>query len=371
MDLADKEDYGLTFLFEGKDYRLEFLVKGDNVHNIRNTIAKQLGKLKERVSPDVERENDDCFRISFAGKAKDIDAIYESIRKAFPVFVPLVDELGDAIRENAYPVLGQIEQTLRSFVGFCLIDQSDFDWKEHGNIKMVMGNKELPCHPLELSYLENLLGIFTVKYSRRRFDDYVSYGDLMSLCSECGSLQELSTKLEENTKEVSLWEEVFSRFVSEDELMYIDAQLKENLLRIRNAVMHHRPVRLHYLRVLNKINETLESAIGKSRAELSRDERHNVGNAIADFTTYLQASLDRSIINEKTFRALPYLHSRSLLERFDTESQLMDWLRVIRVQNPSPPDKYYSYRHWKHLVGNNYGDNDNTDENDEEDLGAV
>lgn len=348
-----------------KDYRLEFLVKGRDVHNV---ITEHLGELKEKVSCDVKQENDDCFRICFKGKAEDIDTTNVLVRnvfeKAFEVFVLQVDELGDAIRERAYPILGKIEQTLRSFVGTCMIDLTDFDWEKHGNIKMISTAEQLPCHPLEATFLEDLVDILTAKYTRRPLNNFVSYEDLMGLCSECDSLQELAAILGKDAKEISLWDEVFSLFFSDEQPLRLDRQLKRRLQRIRNAIMHHRPVRLHYLEELNKISEKLESAIAKSRVKLSRDERQKLGNAIIGFTMDFQASVDRWFEQWASAVSLPLL--RTAYEASEHQRRIVNMLRA-EATGLDLVEYYRSYLS-QYLTSNDHGENDDMDENGEEDL---
>ena len=263
-----------------KQYKLEFLIyypDGDYPEFVTE-IEKQTNRLttvKKAIEPF--NPNTGQYKVCFTGIDKDVDALNTRIRNHFESFVPLNDELGDDLRIKAYPILSRIEQSLRRFFSLCLPDENHFDLQRDGGLKMYPAHKELPCHPLETTTLDGLISLMTLEYSQYSEDSPLLVQDLLKLCTECTSLDDLVNRINQGLEKRSLWDWVFAKHIlDKDKWLKLKGLLKD-VIWIRNAVMHHKPVRIFYLnklveaeRALEPVLESLNNMTEVERVELRK-----------------------------------------------------------------------------------------------------
>ncbi len=271
---------------QDKEYILEFLVleDGKEKSEIEEQINSCLGKNSRRVDFEIFDLGESHFKLRFKGKCLVIGRVNDEIRKSFIKLVPLKDELGDEIREQAFPILSRIEQVLRGFIGSCMLDYTGFDWEEHGNLELVEGQKKVPLHPLERTHFGDLIGLLNSKYTLKKVNQPLTYGDVAALCSECQTFDEFKELVAEQTKEVHLWDEVFSNFVEDKTEWEKLGGLLKRVINIRNAVMHHKPVKMSYLDELREVDALLQCITNKPKTNPSEAEQELVRKALEDLS---------------------------------------------------------------------------------------
>ena len=279
--------YTLEFLFDGSQ-----IDKDDLWTRIHREFKLQRDspiqvELEEIPSPGETR----CLKLSIQGSLKDVDRCHLLLRRREVVdrryCILLRDEAGDEIRQQAYPVLAQIEQHLRTFINRAMTEIVGFDWwetmvprgvrKRVGEVQDKPQTKERSDHPLALTYLYDLMTFVTGSIRRWSEDRAIFPADLADLLSECSSIDELREKLTEKTRSVSLWDEVFARYYPDEQQKQQWSELKktiaETVVPIRDRVMHHRPVFHWELEELERVREDVRELIDSAVEELPEDER--------------------------------------------------------------------------------------------------
>ena len=121
-----------------KPYQIEFLIRDEELNRLNdrlNTIEKQAKQSMsnyEKVDYVVDSYPDSStfsslqlLKLSISGKLDSIDLYidyyYKHIEKLeqknIYKFVRMRDDLGEEIRAKSFPILAEIEQLLRSFIG--------------------------------------------------------------------------------------------------------------------------------------------------------------------------------------------------------------------------------------------------------------
>ena len=283
-------------------------------------IEKQTNRLttvKKAIEPF--NPNTGQYKVCFTGIDKDVDALNTRIRNHFESFVPLNDELGDDLRIKAYPILSRIEQSLRRFFSLCLPDENHFDLQRDGGLKMYPAHKELPCHPLETTTLDGLISLMTLEYSQYSEDSPLLVQDLLKLCTECTSLDDLVNRINQGLEKRSLWDWVFAKHIlDKDKWLKLKGLLKD-VIWIRNAVMHHKPVRIFYLNKLVEAERALEPVL-ESLNNMTEVERVELRKVLAglmktaqlftekiDTANTVLASIVNSVVESPSYKLMQHL----------------------------------------------------------------
>lgn len=268
---------------EERRYSLVFLVDKTQISkdSLKEKVKKIIGKHRQHIKLDVEPLRNSCLRLTITGPRQVVDACHQRIEKELPVsYIRLRDEAGDEIRQQLYPLLASIEQSLRGFINEVMTEVLDFDWWDRiapSRVQKKVSRREEKHkihHPLELTDFDDLIEILFNPLQQWAEGKPLTPADLKELLNESRSLDELRKKLEEKTKKISLWDDVFSRYfddLSNKKKEDLQKDLKE-VLDLRNRVMHHRPVGEHKLTKLREIESRVKSLINSAKSRLSEKE---------------------------------------------------------------------------------------------------
>lgn len=223
----------------------------------------------------------------------------------------LIDEAGDEIRIQAYPILAKIEQELRTFVNQSILEILGFEWWK------TLGESEIPGvareglserdadHPLELATFDDLIKIVTAEVVEWDENRTLTQSDLVQLLAECESLKELREKLEAKSKGFSFWDNVFAEYF-DDEQKWVE--LKQDLkfiIFVRNKVMHHRPTFYRELITLREKSAKISQILLTAKSQLSPPRRAVVRQSIKDLRE-IYATMMQKASEENTYHRLLY-----------------------------------------------------------------
>lgn len=157
--------------------------------------------------------------------------------------------------------------------------------------------KESALPPVGVYIFSELVAFLRRKYSKTDSDHCFTCSELVSLCSQCDSFEEFQELLKEEAREICLWDEVFSRFVGDKKKWTKLGKLLDEIVGIRNAVMHHRPVHIHYVSDLDKTDRLLQSIINKPVPTLSEEDRRKIRYGMKYMSSFLiqMAEMSRTI----------------------------------------------------------------------------
>jgi hypothetical protein len=330
---------------EANSYLLEFLI--DETQTSLDDLKKKVAKAFNRHALSVEWKPQETtsghVKLTIRGSLEDVDTCHQRLNGEFSgVFscIRLRDEAGDEIRQQAYSILAHIEQRLRTFINQAMIEVRGFDWwdstvpflTEQGirdGVQKVEERIAKPSlrthHPLELTYFEHLIRLLTESMQYWSADKALCASGLLELLADCSSIEELRTTLEEKTREISLWDEVFARYIDDvDKWKELAKTLTEFVIPVRNQVMHHRPMHDWQLRRLQATAEVVDSLLSAAVAELSEAERAEARQVSGEwFNAWARA------LGELSFAALAEVGSvvKPLMKQQEEISQT--WNRIL------------------------------------------
>ncbi|BAQ63893.1 hypothetical protein [Geminocystis sp. NIES-3709] len=198
------------------------------------------------------------------------------------------DELADFVRLEAYPLLAEIELTLRHFINEAMINVFGFDWwslfipnntqKKIQNIE----NNEIEDyvnlqHPISFSFFDDLIGIFTTKIQKWTPDSPIKVADLDELLSTSNDIKKLRQEIKNRQKTISFWDDVFSYyFEDQDSWKELEKILQNFIIPARNRVMHYRLIALYELNKIKEFRDKLKHIINSAKTKLSDTEKENI-----------------------------------------------------------------------------------------------
>lgn len=270
---------------EDKDYFLVFLIDGSQISkkDLDAKVKKIIGKHLNAISLTIEPLETNRLQLTIKGSLQTVDACHKRMmNQGFfeKHHCPLLkDDAGDEIRKKMYPRLASIEQSLRGFINKVMIEILGFDWWDRMAPSSVQekvsrrGKNDQIHHPLELSTFDELIEILFNPLQQWTEGKPLTPADLKELLNESRSIDELRKKLEEKTKKIPLWNDVFSRYFDDPSNKKEDLQkdLKE-VLDLRNRVMHHRSVWEHELTKLREIEGRVKCLINSAKSKLPEKE---------------------------------------------------------------------------------------------------
>ena len=168
------------------------------------------------------------------------------------------DELGNFLRESAYPILSDIETTLRNFINIAMIEVCGFDWWNSfipENIRSKVFEVENKAgkpsvkhhHSIEFTFFEDLIKIVTAEFQTWPDSRVITVFDIVELYSKANSLEDVRKELENRRKIVSIWDNVFSNYFDDKESwIQLKKRIEKNVISTRNKVMHHCQVPILY-----------------------------------------------------------------------------------------------------------------------------
>ena len=294
-------------------YLLEFLIDGTSSRSdaVKKAVAKALGsKYVSSVEWSVI-QTPPHFKLSIKGSLEDVDTCHERLNQEFVSHyscIRLRDDAGEEIRQQAYPILAHIEQRLRAFINRAMIEVKGFDWwnfiapflddqkirDDVQKVKERIGKKAfMTYHPLELTLFDELISIMTGSIQRWPTSKPLSAGDLLEILSDSSSLEDIQKKLEEKTRKVSLWDDVFARYFADIEKWVEMKKTLIDVIPVRNKVMHHRPMHIWELRKLQETRQNLDSLLESAVTKLSDTDRAQALRVSEDWLTALASTLSK------------------------------------------------------------------------------
>ena len=255
-------------------YKLEVHIDSQQIslNDLTERVEKALSTYTAKIQVEINEVKDKnktlYNRIFLKGSLEDIDECHYQLEETQILtqeplnFYRYLDEAGDKIRYLAYPILVEIEQKIRGFISRAIAEIWGFNWwsshppeniAQRINRTYTQNNQYSRLHPLECATFEDLIGIFTAKLPSWQNDQTLTVNDLSELLNNCDSVEEIKEYLQEKTQERSYWNNVFSKYFDDSqEWKQIEKDLNTYILRERNKVMHHRPMRLSVVGALLK-----------------------------------------------------------------------------------------------------------------------
>ena len=264
-------------------YKLEYWIdKRDySKDSLESKLSHNLEKLDIEVTVKVES---DYYLVFIEADKRNIDACHDHLNFNRDEIFLAKDELGDELRSKAYPLLAEIETQLRRFITRAMIEVLDFNWwgrstpnsiqENVDEVERKAGTKQAQeHHQIEFTKFVDLISFVTGKYQKWSDTKNLTPTDLAELLDDCENIEELKQKLSQNREQTSLWEDVFSSYFDDPKgWKELEGNIEETVISIRNKVMHHRRIRIHYLRQLKESRDELNQIIGTAKSKLPQPD---------------------------------------------------------------------------------------------------
>ena len=316
-------------------YTLEYFVSKEKFserEELENYVKQVMEKFIKDLTFEIDTHEGNYLILHITSTSKIIDACHDKLDIERDWAFRSKDELGDFLRESAYPILANIETTLRNFINQAMISVLGFNWwnlfipenirkkVEAIEIKAGKSNTKLH-HPIEFTLFEDLIRIVTAEFQAWPDDRIITFSGLVELLSSSNSIEEIRLELENRRKIMSFWDNVFSNYFEDKEAW---SQLKEkienSIIPIRNKVMHHRLIREYELRELSEFNDEVNHIIGTAKHQLSDyelEEALRSANTILGMGLSLgiaealqnMASVQASVFDSEAMKALQNMAS--------------------------------------------------------------
>jgi len=311
----DNKRYSLKLLFDNTQISKE---------ELEQKVKDVLQEFLTNIHLSVEAMYSTSLQLTLEGELEIIDTCHDKVNKV--LITPsqlktkrLLDEVGDEIRQQAYPILSAIEQRFRVFVSQALTEGSGFDWWHttapadlRSKVQPIQEKHQedgTPLDPLECTQFDDLIKIITAETSEWSESKPLSVSDLLELFSDCESVTEVKNNLIEKTTKFAFWD-VFARYFQDKKEW---DKLKKSInfvINERHKVMHHRPIRLGVINALLTKKEEIFALLDAAKPELSEKERIEAKQDI-------QEAWDR----------------RTILQEY-----IQDWQKLIEQATQPPKD---------------------------------
>jgi hypothetical protein len=268
---------------------------------MQTSVIEALGKQSNDVSVDVQRVSSEALEIKISGERRALGASHMQISKDFAAehpFIRLVDELGDELRNQAYPILSRLEQELRAFINEAMISAGmGINWLEmvaddriSTRIQATIQKSQSAIyqHPVEFTELDHLLEIVTLDLASWASHKPITTEDLINLLEVGNDLKEIKETLARRMKKRSFWDAVFSPFFDDLASWHSwKSRWKKEVIGLRNRVMHHRPVFEWEVLKLRETADEFAHLLSQHRKTLSTQEKIAIRqSALELFATY-------------------------------------------------------------------------------------
>jgi hypothetical protein len=247
----------------------------------------------------------------------------------------LIDQAGDEIRQRAFPIIAEIEQDIRTFVNQSILefDGLGFDWWEtlREDIHVDDLLDQSIYHPLELLQFDDLIQIMTKEVSEWDKDKQITREDLIELLKDVTTIEELKASIQQKSTPFSFWNQVFAKkFEKDEDWKNFNDDLRW-IIKLRHAVMHHRPVYLSELRLLAEKRAKLEVILSSPMRLVSKNEQSDIQRKTFSYRQYYA-----SIIDETTKQSL----SKKLRDQISSASNTEELLTILSAaQNYETQEK--------------------------------
>jgi hypothetical protein len=270
-----------------KNYTLEYCVskrKFPQKRDLENYVKQTLGKFIENLSFEVNDNEGAYLILSITSTSKIIDACHDKLSIERSWAFRSKDELGDFLRKSSYPVLSNIEITIRNFINQTMSEIFGFNWwdlftpenirKKVETIEAKTGKSNIELqHQIEFTLFDDLIEIVTEEYQAWSDNHIVTASELVELLSNSTSIEDIHKKLTDKRKVMSFWNDVFSNYFDDKEAwVELKEKIKKYVIPTRNKVMHHRLIRKYELQKLNECYREINHVINLAKTELSSPE---------------------------------------------------------------------------------------------------
>jgi predicted CopG family antitoxin len=283
---------------DNKRYSLKLLF--DNTQISKEELEQKAKDVLQNFLPNIHLSVDAMYstslQLTLEGELEIIDTCHDKVNKV--LITPsqlktkrLLDEVGDEIRQQAYPILAAIEQRFRVFVSQALTEVSGFDWWNttapadlRSKVQPIQEKHQedgTPLDPLECTQFDDLIKIITAETSEWSESRILSVSDFRELLSNCASVAEVRDKLIEKTNKFAFWD-VFARYFQDKKEWDKIKKLINFVINERHKVMHHRPIRLGVIKALLTKKEEIFALLDTAKPELSEKERNDAKQDIQD-----------------------------------------------------------------------------------------
>ena len=291
-----------------KKYLLEYWISSDQFPkenldiNVRESLSKILPDIKLEIC-----EKDKYLVLKITSTANNIDSCHDKLDFDRDWSFITKDELGDSLREQAYPLLANVEVKLRTFINKSMVEVLGFGWwdripekfrKKVENIELrIKKDKIKKQHPIEFTFFEDLIEIVTDKVQTWSNEQFITVDDFYNLLLTSTSLEEIQQEVRRRTTTVSLWDDVFLNYF-EDKDTWINLKKSiEKSISIRNKVMHHRLLRLHEITTLGRCHDEVDRVLKLAKSELSDIEIEDVKPPLKVITDQFSHQIYSDLLN--------------------------------------------------------------------------
>lgn len=346
-------------LRDGRSYVLEFWIDRSTIpeSHIWKRVQIGLGKLAgELTSWEVRPHRPNIRVIRLTGLAREIDACADHFKLETEWFHLATDELGDLVRKSSFPLLADIEVSLRNFVSRAIVEiTGDFDWWSNlvpKKIKESVAATERSSKArgvyessIHFTYFDDLVSLITAEVQRWPEEHRITVAELQQLVVDADSFEGLKRQLEDKTEKVSLWDDVFSKYFPDREKWHVlGEKIREKVIPVRNKVMHHRHVRLYELHNLYEIRNEVLSTIDNAQRELDPAQREAALNGTSVVSVALSADFDyiRALLGHVSVSAgirLAEQLDEELIERLRESGERPIISKIVGLSSV-PPDNF-------------------------------
>lgn len=306
-----KKEYLLKLLFDGTQVSQEELQEKakDALQNVYPNI------------PLVDKLHSTTLQLTLKGELEIIDKCHAKLNK---VLIKehqlkckrLLDEAGDEIRRQAYPIISDIEQRFRVFINQALIEVAGFDWWDtktsaelRSKVQPIYDKHQedgTPLDPLECTQFDDLINIINSEASEWSESSNLKVSDFIELLSDCESITELKDKVIQKTKKFAFWD-IFARYFQNKEEWEKIKKYIRFVINERHKVMHHRPIRFGVIDALRKKKEEIFALLDAAKPELSNQERSEAQQDIQDSLENIKISLQEPMLQTSAERMLMFV----------------------------------------------------------------
>jgi hypothetical protein len=366
-----------------KTFILEYWIESTQFskEELERHIEQVLDKFLKDIDFEIEDGKDNYLILRIDSTEEKIDACHDKLEFEREWAFRAKDELGDLLRSNAFPILAEIELRLRNFINQAMFDVIGFDWwnsffyqtirNRVEDIEKKAGKYQVKSHhQIQFAFFEDLIKIVTARFQTWPDERAITASDLSELLAVCNSVEDIQNEIEKRRKIISFWDDVFSNYFDDKEAW---AELKKNIeeqvIPIRNKVMHHRLIRRHELRELKKHSDEVNRVIDLAKTELSDEELKEVQQNSRLIIEGLTATLDSAF---KALGSQPPIFDSNTLKQIEltagSRAQGFDsLLKQIELTAGSRAQDFDSLLKQIELTAQKETDNDNDDANESDD----
>ncbi|MEA5469875.1 hypothetical protein, partial [Spirulina sp. 06S082] len=278
MPEKPEKKYSLCLLFDSSQ-----ITPSELKSRIEDVLKKYLSDIELSIKPNHSK----FIELNILGSRETLDKCHKKINKILLdkgglTFIRLRDEVGDEVRKQAYSILADIEQRFRTFINRALVEVRGFNWgeslapskiREHAeSIRGKHQNNDFILDFLECTQFDHLIDLVTAEVSEWSKEKEISVYELSEILSDCTSILDINKKIQDKLKYFSFWD-VFSVYFEDLESW---EKLKKDsincIINERHKVMHHRPIRLGAIQMLETKRIEIFRVLDSAKLELSEPE---------------------------------------------------------------------------------------------------